>query len=170
MATAATLLAGLPAWSDFLAIITRVNDPITTPHNFTPGAVACTSWASRAMSPRPSSGPRPALVIVAVVFAALRRSAVASYLVVVVATQMLSPILWDHYAMLLLLPVAWLLDRGRTWAALIPLATCVVLVGVIPPLVYPLAFAVTLVALLAEPARDGDVSPRSPLEAIPSPP
>ncbi len=40
MAAAATLLAGLPAWSDFLAILTRVNDPITTPHNFTPGAVA----------------------------------------------------------------------------------------------------------------------------------
>ena len=83
-------------------------------------------------------------------FAALRRPPVASYLVAVVASQLLSPILWDHYALLLLLPVAWLVDRGRTWAVLIPLATCVVLVGVIPPLVYPLAFGVTLVALLVE--------------------
>ena len=48
----------------------------------------------------------------AFVFAALRRPPVASYLVAVVASQLLSPILWDHYAMLLLLPVAWLLDRA----------------------------------------------------------
>ena len=43
-----------------------------------------------------------------------------------------------------------LLDRGHAWAALIPLATCVVLVGVVPSLVYPVVFAVTLVALLVE--------------------
>ena len=107
-------------------------------------------------------------MVLAVVFAALRRSAVASYLVVVVASQLLSPILWDHYAMLLLLPVAWLLDRGRAWAALIPLATCVALVGVIPPVVYPLAFAVTLVALLAERAPADAAPPALSPEALPS--
>jgi hypothetical protein len=149
MAAAATLLAGIPAWSDFLAIITQVNDPITTPHNFTPGAVAYQLGVPRDVAAA-IQWAASLLVILAVVFAALRRSAVVSYLVVVVATQMLSPILWDHYAMLLLLPAAWLLDRGRAWAALIPLATCVVLVGWIPPFVYPLAFAVTIVALLAE--------------------
>jgi hypothetical protein len=42
---------------------------------------------------------------------------------------------------------------------LIPLATCVVLVGVIPPLVYPVAFAVTLVALLLEGSRDDVLAP-----------
>ena len=146
-----------------------MNDPITTPHNFTPGAVlyqlgvprdvaAIVQWAA--------SG----LVVLAVVFAALRRSAVASYLVVVVATQVLSPILWDHYAMLLLLPVAWLLDRGRAWAALIPLATCVALVGIIPPVVYPLAFGVTLVALLAEGAPAEAAPPAVCPEALPSAP
>ena len=36
-------------------------------------------------------------------------TAEASYLVAVVASQLLSPVLWDHYALLLLLPVAWLL-------------------------------------------------------------
>jgi hypothetical protein len=104
------------------------------------------------------------------VYAALRRPPAVSYLVVVVASQLLSPILWDHYAMLLLLPVAWLVDRGRTWAALIPLATCVLLVGVIPPLVYPLAFGVTLVALLVEPVRGDEEAPRLSPEALPSAP
>ena len=73
-----------------------------------------------------------ALALAAVVVSALWLSAPASYMVALVASQLLSPILWDHYALLLLVPVAWLLDRGHRWAVLIPLATSVVLVGVDP--------------------------------------
>jgi hypothetical protein len=39
----------------------------------------------------------------------------------IVASQLLSPPLRDHYAVLLLLPIAWLMGRGWKWAALIPL-------------------------------------------------
>jgi hypothetical protein len=168
LAAISILVAGVSSWSDFLVIITRANDPITTPHNFTPGAVLYQLGVSREVAWL-AQWAATVLVVVAVVFAALRRPTAVSYLVVVVATQLLSPILWDHYAMLLLLPVAWLLDRGRAWAALIPLATCVVLVGVIPPLAYPLVFAVTLVAVLLEPARVGDAPPRSLRKALRSP-
>ena len=169
LAVVATLLAGIDAWWDFLRIVGRVNDPITTPHNFTPGAVAyqlgmprdaasLVQWAS------------VGVVVLAVAYAALRRPPVPSYLVTVVASQLLSPILWDHYAMLLLLPVAWLLDRGHRRAALIPLATSVVLVGVIPAFAYPAAFAATLAALLVERGQAGTAAPRAPdrAEAIPS--
>ena len=132
----------------------RVSDPITTPHNFTPGAVAYQAGVSRETalahpvgldgrwSPSPSSprrcGCRPC-----------RRTSIA-----VVASQLLSPILWDHYALLLLLPVAWLIERGWTWAALIPLATCILLIGFVPPVTYPIAFGVTLFALLAAGFQD----------------
>jgi alpha-1,2-mannosyltransferase len=147
LALLATLLAGAASWSDFLVLVGRVSDPITTEHNFTPGAVAyqagmsadtatLVQWASMAF------------VGAVFVVAALRWPAVPSYLVAVIASQLLSPILWDHYALLLLLPVAWLLDRGWWWAALVPLATCVALVGSIPPVVYPLSFYVTLGAVL----------------------
>jgi uncharacterized membrane protein len=81
-------------------------------------------------------------------------------MVAVIASQLLSPILWDHYALLLLLPVAWLLHRGRTWAVLIPLATTVLLVGVTPPVVYPMAFGVTLVALFVEGRRMEEIPSR----------
>ena len=154
LAGLATLIAGVAAWSDFWLLIGRVSDPITTPHNFTPGAVAYHLGASpdaAAVLQWTAMG----LVAVTVVVAALRLGAVPSYLVAVVASQLLSPILWDHYAMLLLLPVAWLLDRGHWWAAVIPLATSVMLVGLIPPVAYPLAFAVTLGALFAVPAPVG---------------
>ena len=50
----------------------------------------------------------------------------ASLLVAVVASQMVWPVVWDHYAMLLLLPVAYLLSIGWRWAAIIPLATALV--------------------------------------------
>ena len=32
-------LVGLSAWSDYVTILRSVSQPITTPHNFTPGAV-----------------------------------------------------------------------------------------------------------------------------------
>ena len=50
-----------------------------------------------------------------------------------VASQFISPVLWDHYAVILLLPTAWLLNRGQWWAALIPLATSNLLISVTPP-------------------------------------
>ena len=55
--------------------------------------------------------------------------------------------------MLLLLPVAYLLSAGRWWALAIPLVTAWPLVGVTPPVVYPLVFWVTLVATLGRRAR-----------------
>ncbi len=53
--------------------------------------------------------------------AALRRDAVTSYVIGVVGTQLASPVLWEHYAMILLLPVALLLERRQWWAAAIPI-------------------------------------------------
>ncbi len=154
LALAATLLAGVQAWGDFWLLIGRVSDPITTPHNFTPGAVAYQLGVSREVAAAIqwlSMG----LTVVAVVLAALRLPAVPSYLVAVVASQLLSPILWDHYAMLLLLPVAWMLDRGRWWAAGLVVATSVVLVGVIPAWVYPLAFWACLAGVIGIAANPG---------------
>jgi hypothetical protein len=72
----------------------------------------------------------------------------ASYLIAVVASQLVSPILWDHYAMLLLLPIAYLCSAGRWWALAIPLVTAWPLVGVTPPIAYPVAFWLTAVGLL----------------------
>lgn len=146
-AAGATLAAGPGAWTDFLGLVGRVGDPIDTPRNLTPGAVA----RGLGLAAGAAAGLQwavVALVAIVVVVAAVRLPPVPSYLVAVVASQLLSPILWDHYALLLLLPVAWLLDRGHRWAVLIPLATSLPLVGLVPPPVYPLAFGLTLPALL----------------------
>jgi glycosyl transferase family 87 len=141
----ATLVAGTQPWLDYPALLARVSSPLTTPHNFTPGAIAVQAgvpvdvasaiqWASMAGA------------LVAVVVSVRVAGAEASYLVAVVASQLLSPLLWDHYAMLLLLSVAWLLEKRQWWAVAVPLATAIPLVGVVPPAVYPIVFAVCLVA------------------------
>jgi hypothetical protein len=95
-----------------------------------------------------------ALVVAITVYAVLRESGVASYLAVVIASQFMSPVLWDHYGLVLLLPVAWLLDRGWWWAAAIPLATATFLVDVSPPIAYPAAFWAALLAVAWLGARD----------------
>lgn len=147
LAVAATLLAGTGAWSDFFSLVRQVGDPITTPHNFTPGAIAYQLGVSAEIASLIQLA-CTVIVVGSVVVAARWATAEASYLVAVIASQLLSPILWDHYAMLLLLPVAYLCAAGRWWALLIPLVTAVPFIGVTPPIAYPLSFAVALGATL----------------------
>ena len=147
LAAAATLLAGPTAWSDFFVLIRTVTDPIATERNLTPGAVAYQLGAS----PATATGLQVVSTVAVIVafLAAIRWTAdEASYLVAVIASQLVSPILWDHYALLLLLPVAYLLSAGRWWALAIPLVTAWPLVGVTPPVAYPILFWVTLIATL----------------------
>ncbi len=152
LAVLATLVARVGAWTDFLTLITRVSDPITTPHNFTPGAVGFQLGASREVAVLVQYASMVAALL-AVVVTALRLGAVPSYLIAVIASQLLSPILWDHYALLLLLPVAWLLDRGHWWAIVFALAAPVFLVGQVPAIVYPVAFWACLAAVVVVGAR-----------------
>ena len=103
-----------------------------------------------------SSSLSSVLVVAAVILAALRAPADASLLVAIVASQLLSPVLWDHYAMLLLLPVAWLLERRQWWAVLIPLVTsAVTLVVSLPAVIYPVMFWISLLGVLAVGLREG---------------
>ena len=148
LALVATVLAGASAWADFVQLIGQVGDPITTPHNVTPGAVAFQLGASSEAASI-IQWLSVAATLGVVVAAARWATAEASYLVAVVASQLISPILWDHYAMLLLLPVAYLCASGRWWALLIPLVTSTLLLGVTPPVAYPFCFAVALGATFA---------------------
>jgi alpha-1,2-mannosyltransferase len=167
-ALVATLVAGPGTWADYVALLTRVNDPVMTPHNFTPGAIAFQAGLPADAATVLQWAAVGATAVVTL-WAWFRADAQRSYLVTVVASQLVSPLLWDHYAMLLLLPVAWLLERRRWWAALVPLALAWPAVAITPPVAYPLAFAVCLVAPLlvarGSPAAPGPAGqPGSPVE------
>jgi alpha-1,2-mannosyltransferase len=152
VATAVSLVV-LPTgtWADYIALLQRVSTPVTTPHNFTPGAIAYQLGVTEDVA-TVFQWVTVLATLVVTVWAWLRTTAERAYLVTVVASQLVSPLLWDHYAMLLLLPVAWLLDRRLWWAALVPLALAWPVVSITPPAAYPIAFVACLgaVALVAD--------------------
>ncbi len=143
-AVIATIAFGPEVWADYLALLQRVSSPVTTPHNFTLGAIAFQAGVSESIAGTLQLISTVAVVLI--VLAAIRwSSGEVSYLTTVVASQMLSPLLWDHYAVVLLVSVAWLLDRGHWWAVAIPLLTALPLAGLMPAAIYPIVFAAGLI-------------------------
>jgi len=70
-----------------------------------------------------------------------------------VASQLISSPLRDHYAVLLLLPTAWLVQRGRKWAVAFPLVGWIALFGAdawLPAASVSITFFACLAALLWE--------------------
>jgi hypothetical protein len=62
------------------------------------------------------------LAMVAVVMSR-RRDPEVGFMVTTGAALLLAPLIWDHYLSLVLLPAAFLAERGRPWALLLPLTT-----------------------------------------------
>jgi len=138
-------LVGLTAWSDYVALLRTVSEPVTTPHNFTVGAVLYRAGVAADTATVIQWVVVAATLAIGLV-AALRLEDDASYMVAVVATQLVSPLLWDHYAVVLLLPTAWLLANRAWWAVAIPVATSLPLLPFAPAAVYPIVFIVALLA------------------------
>jgi alpha-1,2-mannosyltransferase len=149
LAIAATVIVGPSAWTDQASLVARASKPIDTAHSFTPGRLALEAGFSEAGAWAIQVA-NWLLCAALVLYALLRSGPVASYLAVVIASQLMSPILWDHYALVLLLPVAWLLERRQWWIVVVPLATSLLLIGVLPTAVYPISYWITLVAVVLE--------------------
>ena len=120
VAAAATLFTGLGAWATYVDLVRGLSGTFSSGHNFAPGAVAHMAGASDQVATAIQL--LSAAAAAAALLAAFRwASPAASLQVTIVVSQLLSAPLRDHYAVLLLLPVAWLMTRGRWWAAFIPL-------------------------------------------------
>jgi hypothetical protein len=128
LAGAATLFTGLGAWATYADLVRGLSGTLSAAHNFAPGAVAHLVGASDGAATAVQLA-SVALAVVALLAAWRWASPVASLQVTIVASQLLSAPLRDHYAVLLLLPVAWLVDRGRWWVALVPLVGWISLFG-----------------------------------------
>ncbi len=159
LAAAAAIVTGLGVWATYADLVRGLGGNLSTPHNFAPGAVAHQAGASDAVATAVQLG--SAVVALAALLAAFRWvSPVASLQVTIVVSQLLSAPLRDHYAVLLLLPVAWLVARGWTWAAVIPLLGWVSLFADGTPASWlatasiPLAFFGVLGLLLIEGRRE----------------
>lgn len=152
-ALVATVAFGPGVWADYLALLGRVNSSVTTPNGFSVGAILYQNGVAEATA-RAIQTMTTIAVVVVVVVAILRSSAEVSYLTTAVASQILSPLVWDHYAVILILPVAWLLEQGRWWALGIMVVTSIPLILFLPSATYPILFAVGLVAPMIVEAMD----------------
>ena len=88
LAAVALPFTGSDAWPDFVAIVTRVSDPIASPQNATPGAIAWQLGASRDVAARAPGRDRDRRRWPSFVVAALLLPAEASFMVAVIATQL----------------------------------------------------------------------------------
>jgi hypothetical protein len=152
LAVLGTVLAGPSTWVDYVKVFNQNLEQIIQP-NVTPGGVAQALGLSEEAAGLVQSAVTIGALVV-VVLSVRACSPTASYLVAVTSSQLISPALRDHTAMILLLPVAWLLGQRQWWAVTIPLATALPLVALTPPAAYPLAFVVSIAATFAMGTRE----------------
>jgi alpha-1,2-mannosyltransferase len=149
LALVATVIVGPQAWADLVTVLANTNRPELTMNSVGIGRVVYEAGASAAVA--------NAAYVVSIVAAGLATlaairwaSPTASFIVAAIASQKISPVMWPHYAIVLFLPVAWLLARRRWWAILILAATSVPISDVAPAIVYPVLFWLSLLAVIRE--------------------
>jgi alpha-1,2-mannosyltransferase len=108
-------------WGDFLAIERAVSDLVLgAPLNVAPASIASFNGVP-ADAARLIGLAHAGLVLAFAAVAALRLAPDASIIVAAIASQVVAPVLWDHYAIVVFLAVAWLLAKGQWWAVLLGL-------------------------------------------------
>jgi hypothetical protein len=142
----AGLVVGLGDLPTFLRVLGQISSATDLPSNYAIGASA-----HRLGLDLPSAGILQAVNTVAmlglVVVAARWMPKVPGYLLVVTISQIVSPIVWTHYALALLLPVAWLLERRQWWILIVPLSHLWLLIAIVPEQVYTVPYYVVIAAL-----------------------
>ncbi len=165
-AAAAATVAGPGAWLDWLGLISRVGtNALTAPQVLSIGAIAYRAGVPLPIATLVQWGSAVAVAAVAL-FAWVRYPPSVAIGVTAVASVLVSPIVWAHYAVILLLPVALLLERRQWWAAALPVVTWLPVVVTWLPLdaLYPVVFSIGLLAPLVV----GEQLRRSP-GAVPAP-
>lgn len=134
-------ILGPRVWLSYFDLLKGMGAPVSSTQSVDPGSIVRLLGGPPGLA---TAVELTSLLLTALVvfWAWLRADLVGGYLSTIVASQLLSPHLWDHYAMILLLPVAYLLERRQWWAIAIPLACW------LPAPIYPVVFWICLVAPL----------------------
>lgn len=141
---------GLGDWLGFIALLGSLTDAITVPANLSVGATLYKLGAP-ALIAGAAQWLATAVIVATILAAARVQSRETGFLVAVTLSQAVSPILWEHYALLLVLPVAYLSERRSPAWLLVPMLQTWMLIGQVPAIVYPLSFIVVAVGLLSMP-------------------
>ncbi|CAN5727738.1 hypothetical protein BH23CHL7_BH23CHL7_02310 [soil metagenome] len=112
---------GTGGWLDYLTVLRNTSDVTGVYRNFDIGSLALNLGASPVVA-----GAAIALaggLAITAVLVSLRRDRELSFVVVIGASLVLSPLLWNHYLTQLLIPAAFLASRGRWWGLALPMLT-----------------------------------------------
>ena len=160
-------LVGLRDWPEFARTVFQISNAADVPANLSIGGVLYRMGLDLAVANAVQTVNTVAILGITLT-AARFLPPVPGYLAVVAATQVLTPIVWSHYALITLLPVAWLIGRRQWWAMAIPIAQAWMLITIVPDVLYPLSFYVAIAALFvvgrhatsdARPARQARPDP-----------
>ena len=135
---------GVERWFEYITVLRNAGNATGVPRNVDLGSawllLGGPTWAA------PLALFAGYAVAVTASLLSLRRDAELSFVVTLMATLLLSPLLWDHYLTQLVVPAAFLASRGRYWGLGLPL------LGWLPLAILPfVAIAGLLLPFLARP-------------------
>ena len=112
-------VVGLDRWFEYLTVLRNVSDVTGVRSNVDLGSslllLGGPAWAA------PIALFAGYVVAASACLYSLRRDRELSFVVTMMATVLLAPLLWDHYLTNLLVPAAFLASRGRAWGLALPL-------------------------------------------------
>jgi hypothetical protein len=128
---------GLDPWLQFVTVLRNLSDVNGVLRNLGLGSTALALGLSEPVANLVLIGGY--VLAIGAILLSLRRDREISFSVTLMATLLLSPLMWDHYLTNLIVPGALVAARGRRWGVLLPL------LGWLPLLLLP---AVTIVGML----------------------
>lgn len=148
---------GLGSYVDYVTVLRNMSDVTGVRVNHDLGSAALDLGAGSGVARLALLGGYA--IAIAAMLLSLRRDRELGFVVTVAGSLLLSPLLWDHYLAMLVLPAAFLAQHGRPWAIFLPLlAWLPVLLGTWTVL-YPLIAIVAM--FLPFLARDRLAGPRA---------
>jgi hypothetical protein len=152
---------GLAGYLDYASMLTNVSDTATASQNRHVAVLAAelglpATW-------RWSFLLATWILALGAVLLSTRRDPSMSYIVTASATLILAPLIWDHYLVVLMLPAAFLFERGRRWGIVLPLCSWAP-----APLLPLVAVAALLLPFLAR-GSGAPASVRPTHEGVPAP-
>ena len=151
-------IVGLAGYADYLTILRGLRDISTGPDNMS----FTTMLHEAGVAGNVASFAAPIGMLATAgftVWVAARRDAATATVVALTAPLLLAPFFHPHYLVALLIPAAFLADRGRPWGLLLPL------LGWLPGPVLPLVAVLGMVAPLAA-GEPGTVESGAPSGAV----
>lgn len=114
-------IVGIQGYLDYLTMLKNVSGVTGAPNSLDLGSTALKFGWGGALATLAYLG--GAVAAVSAMLLSLRRDREVGFMVTLGASLLFSPLLWEHYLAVLILPAAFLAQRGQPWALALPLLT-----------------------------------------------